>query len=143
MEATSQGTRECPYCKETIRDDAVRCRHCQAAVAPARPAHGGTCPYCKETIKPDAVRCKHCQSNLRADAGHFIRSFQPTSPVTFGRHGQGMALPGPMMRRVGGGGPPADLYLCIDGIMRCLDYCIIYADGNQICAYFDCGSCIG
>jgi hypothetical protein len=56
------GTRECPYCKEEIKADAVKCKHCRSAVKPKAPAHGGTCPYCKEAIKPDAIKCKHCGS---------------------------------------------------------------------------------
>jgi Zn finger protein HypA/HybF involved in hydrogenase expression len=57
-------TRECPFCKEEVKAGAVRCKHCHAAIATARPAHGGTCPYCKEAIHPEALRCKHCKANL-------------------------------------------------------------------------------
>ncbi len=53
-------TRTCPYCKEAIKADAIRCKHYRSAVAPASPPHGGTCPYCKEVIHPDALKCKHC-----------------------------------------------------------------------------------
>jgi hypothetical protein len=55
-------TRECPYCKEEIKADAVKCKHCRSVVKPKVPVHGGTCPYCKEAIKPEAVKCKHCGS---------------------------------------------------------------------------------
>jgi hypothetical protein len=57
-------TRPCPFCKEAVNAAALRCRHCQASIAPAGPTHGGVCPYCKEHIHPEAVRCKHCRSNL-------------------------------------------------------------------------------
>jgi hypothetical protein len=62
--AERRATRQCPFCREEIRSDAVRCRHCQAEVAPDRPDHEGTCPYCKESINPEAIRCKHCHANL-------------------------------------------------------------------------------
>jgi hypothetical protein len=59
-EATS--TRHCPFCKEEIKSDAVRCKHCHASIRAEQPAHNGVCPYCKETINPEAVKCKHCGS---------------------------------------------------------------------------------
>lgn len=57
-------TRSCPYCKEEIKADAVKCKHCGSRITPERPSHGGTCPYCKEEIHPEAIRCKHCRSDL-------------------------------------------------------------------------------
>lgn len=59
-----QETTECPFCKETIKAQAVKCRHCGSALARSAPDHHGVCPYCKEDIKPDAVRCRYCHSNL-------------------------------------------------------------------------------
>ena len=54
----------CPYCKEEIKEDAVKCKHCCSNLSPKKPTHEGICPYCKEEIKEDAVKCKHCKSNL-------------------------------------------------------------------------------
>ena len=62
-------TRSCPYCKEEIKADAVRCKHCRSSLAPEQAPHGGTCPYCKEAIHPEAVKCKHCGSALGPKAG--------------------------------------------------------------------------
>jgi hypothetical protein len=64
MESTAVVTRPCPLCREEIRADAVRCKHCQATVAAENPGHGGVCPFCKEDIHPDALRCKHCHPDL-------------------------------------------------------------------------------
>ena len=60
--------RECPYCKEEIKADAVKCKHCHSTVQPKTPPHRGTCPYCKEDIKPDAIKCKHCGSMIGGSA---------------------------------------------------------------------------
>jgi hypothetical protein len=62
--ATNTDVRKCPYCKEEIKLDAIRCKHCRASIASEKPAHGGTCPYCKESIHPEAIRCKHCGSDV-------------------------------------------------------------------------------
>lgn len=60
--------RVCPFCKEDIRSDAVRCKHCRSDIAPERPAHGGTCPYCREQVATEAIKCKHCGSAIGTDA---------------------------------------------------------------------------
>jgi len=57
-------TGQCPFCKEQINPEAVRCKHCHATIVAAKPGHHGVCPYCKESIHPEAVRCKHCHANL-------------------------------------------------------------------------------
>jgi Double zinc ribbon len=64
-----EGVRLCPFCKEEIKSDAVKCKHCGSRVTPERPAHGGICPYCKEEINPEATKCKHCKSTLNTDDG--------------------------------------------------------------------------
>src|SRR5687768_5408570 len=64
-------SRECPYCREDIRADAVKCKHCGSRVSPSQPSHGGTCPYCKEEIHPEAIRCKHCKSWLSDESPEY------------------------------------------------------------------------
>lgn len=61
---TESKIRNCPLCKEEIKADAVKCKHCGSPVAPEKAPHKGTCPYCKEKIQPEAVKCKHCKSSL-------------------------------------------------------------------------------
>jgi len=63
------GYRICPYCKEEIKADAIRCKHCRSSLAPEKPTHDGTCPYCKESIHVEAVKCKHCGSMVGAKSG--------------------------------------------------------------------------
>jgi DNA-directed RNA polymerase subunit RPC12/RpoP len=62
----TKAPRECPYCKEEIKADAIKCKHCGSRLSPEQPTHGGVCPYCKEDVKPDAIKCKHCGSYLGA-----------------------------------------------------------------------------
>jgi hypothetical protein len=59
--------RQCPFCKEEIKSEAIKCKHCGSRVTPEAPAHGGICPYCKEEINPEAIKCKHCKSTLNSD----------------------------------------------------------------------------
>jgi hypothetical protein len=63
---TESKTRDCPYCKEEIKAEATKCKHCGSSVAPETLSHGGTCPYCKEQIHLEAIKCKHCGSDLRS-----------------------------------------------------------------------------
>lgn len=55
-------TKECPFCKEDVKAEAVLCKHCKSRLEAERPTHEGTCPFCKETIKAEATKCKHCHS---------------------------------------------------------------------------------
>src|SRR5918999_2386561 len=64
MAGDSKDTRECPYCKEEVKAEAILCKHCGSRLTPEKPSHGGTCPYCKESINPEATKCKHCRSSL-------------------------------------------------------------------------------
>lgn len=57
--------RPCPLCREEIRSDAARCKHCQGWVGPSTGGHGGECPFCREEIHPEAIRCKHCHADLQ------------------------------------------------------------------------------
>jgi hypothetical protein len=90
-------TRRCPFCKEEVKATALRCKHCQAALVPTRPEHGGVCPFCKEEINVEAVRCKHCHADLLARAiiihaseafsASGITSIDPSSTSSLGARG--------------------------------------------------------
>jgi hypothetical protein len=64
----AKDVRSCPYCKEEIKADALRCKHCRSTITPELPPHGGTCPFCKEQVLPEAIKCKHCGSAIGPDA---------------------------------------------------------------------------
>jgi len=85
-------TRECPFCKEEVKAEAVRCKHCQASILPTEPGHKGICPFCKESINPQAIRCRHCKADLLSplqSTGRYVRAKsrrvtrrQPGSPAS-------------------------------------------------------------
>jgi hypothetical protein len=96
MSAQEAESHSCPFCKEEVKQDATRCKHCQAIIPPA-PTHQGVCPYCKESINPAAIRCMHCKSNLTPGGmvGPFgvqrrrlrrkvVTSYQATAPNRLG-----------------------------------------------------------
>ena len=85
--ATEQTACACPYCKEDIKPDAVKCKHCGSQILPVNPSHEGTCPYCRETIYPEAIKCKHCHSSL-------IPVTQATPYEPHGMRGVGDAVAG-------------------------------------------------
>lgn len=88
MEQVDQESRECPFCKETVKALALKCKHCHAFLTPEKPSHGGICPYCKEEIKEDAIRCKYCRSDLRAALGsNSSLRIGPTSTSMSGMRG--------------------------------------------------------
>jgi hypothetical protein len=77
---TMNGKRECPYCKEEIKKDAIKCKHCHSMVALAHPEHNGTCPFCKENVKPDAIKCRHCGSQITGGINDEKRSCDCCQP---------------------------------------------------------------
>jgi len=138
-ETEGQDTRTCPYCKEEIKRDAIKCKHCRSRLAPERPEHGGVCPYCKEDIKPEAIKCKHCGSRLDMPSGHGdcgsggrMDTFSGGEPA---EHGSGVAM---LQTGAGRGGGSIDWP---GGLIRCWlerrcirwDTCIVWAgtDGGR------------
>ena len=114
METTTEETRTCPFCKEDIKLEAIKCKHCHSRVAPDRPDHGGVCPFCKEDVKPEAIRCKHCGSQIGDTADTTTQSCSCSGPR--------LAL-----RR-----PITDIY-GQDCFYNCYDNCRAFGGSNEQC----------
>lgn len=50
--------KNCPFCNESIKVDALRCKHCGHDLPVKK------CPWCAEIIDESAVKCQHCKSYL-------------------------------------------------------------------------------
>src|SRR5262249_28450702 len=84
MPDQKSAVRPCPFCKEDVKVDAIRCKHCQATIPAEKPSHGGICPFCKEQINPEAIRCMYCKADLAPSEQHppmrLVTRRQTTAP---------------------------------------------------------------
>jgi primosomal protein N' len=145
--------RECPYCKELIKAEAVKCKHCGSVVSPEQSPHGGICPYCKEQIHPEALKCKHCKSSLvhksQGDCGcdkgqesMLGQAIGSRSPITGTNPTQSMSTLLSSARRAGNnniiivGGPrdPHDPLPC-EGRYECFPICLPYFGCHLACVW--------
>jgi len=62
MSSTPSGY--CPFCCGTIKNKALKCKHCYALFLPKGYAHEGICPFCRESVNSSAVKCMHCLTIL-------------------------------------------------------------------------------
>jgi len=67
---------KCPYCKEYVAPDSVKCPNCQADLSENSEDEKESfniekeqkkCPSCKEKIKLEALKCKHCGAIFNPD----------------------------------------------------------------------------
>lgn len=136
MSTVNPGTRECPFCKEEIKADAVKCKHCGSRIAATQPEHGGVCPFCKESINPEAILCKHCKSNLRT------KECGCSNQSAYSERAQAFSFARPTASSFGGQRAMKCDAGCVGSTLVCV--CLVHIPGvGDGLVIYPCGSCIG
>ena len=61
----------CPYCKEQIKKEAIKCRYCHQGI---RDVKTELCPFCKGDVLSIDNICPHCDSEIKRKAKEIEKS---------------------------------------------------------------------
>jgi hypothetical protein len=67
MNELSSADKQCPYCGETIKAIAIKCKHCKSDLSEQKELlqiEMKDCIYCGESIENHLSQCPHCKSDL-------------------------------------------------------------------------------
>ena len=82
--ATETESRECPFCKEDMKADAIKCKHCGSMVGGSTTSGSGCCEGCAE-----GTYAGRSQSSSTSP----LSGFAPTALAA--RRGPDIRIPGP------------------------------------------------
>ena len=72
-----KGYKECPFCKNEIKKEAIKCMYCKEMLSEVTPIekHPDTkiCPFCKNEIKFDAIKCQYCHEMLDSNINKKVK----------------------------------------------------------------------
>jgi hypothetical protein len=117
----SDATRECPHCKESIKPDAIKCKHCESSLLSSPQKEGCGCDDKRESWQSAAIR---------SDSSS-MGSNRPQTSFAARRRAPQLAN---NLIVIGGPADPFDPIHC-HGFYECYDVCVPWLGCDKVCVW--------